>query len=60
MITDKELKDLVLRNPDSIVAAAYRLGRKEANLELAESIKASVPNCLKEILGTMPDEVETK
>lgn len=38
MITDKELKDLVLRNPDSIVAAAYRLGRKEANLELAKSL----------------------
>lgn len=39
MISEAELKRLIRNNPDSIYAAAYRLGRKEANLELAESMR---------------------
>jgi hypothetical protein len=36
-MTDIELKELVKKNPTSIVAAAYRLGRKEMSLEMTEA-----------------------
>jgi len=41
-MTDKEkrLLDYVNANPKGMVAAAYRLGRKLANIELMDAIKA--------------------
>ena len=40
-MTDSELKTIIRKNPTSIVAAAYRLGRKEMSLEMTESIAQS-------------------
>jgi len=36
-MTDQELKSIIRKNPTSIVAAAYRLGRKEMSLEMTEA-----------------------
>lgn len=37
-ISDHELKLIIRKNPDSLFARAYRLGRKEANIELQGEI----------------------
>lgn len=34
-----ELKTLIRRNPETLLAQAYRLGRKEANIELENEIR---------------------
>jgi len=36
-MTDQELIQLIKRNSGSLIAHAYRLGRKTANLELIEA-----------------------
>lgn len=54
MLTDEELKTIIDKNPASIIRRAYNLGKKDANLELVDSVKQN-PNWLKEITGTMKD-----
>jgi hypothetical protein len=39
VITDEELMKMVDRNPKSIIARAYRLGRKKMNQELIKAIE---------------------
>lgn len=38
-MTEAELIDFICKNPDSLYAQCYRLGRKLANLELTKEIE---------------------
>lgn len=38
-MTESDLITLIRQNPDSLIAQAYRLGRKLANLELSKEIE---------------------
>ena len=38
-MTEVELIDFICKNPDSLYAQCYRLGRKLANLELTKEIE---------------------
>ena len=38
-MTEAELKNLIFKNPDSLHAQCYRLGRKLANMELTKEIE---------------------
>ncbi len=38
-MTEAELIDLICKNPNSLYAQCYRLGRKMANLELTKEIE---------------------
>jgi len=38
-MTEAELIDIICKNPDSLYAQCYRLGRKLANLELTKEIE---------------------
>jgi len=38
-MTQAELIDFICKNPDSLYAQCYRLGRKLANLELTKEIE---------------------
>jgi hypothetical protein len=40
---DRELKEVINRNPGTILEQAYKLGRKEANLELSAAIAKGEP-----------------
>ena len=50
-MTDQELIQLIKRNSGSLIAHAYRLGRKTANLELIEAIRKNGVKRLREIIG---------
>lgn len=38
-MTEQQILDYIKQNPDSNLAAAYRLGRKSANLELTKTLE---------------------
>lgn len=38
-MSEYELKDYIKKNPNSDIAAAYRLGRKDMNIELSKTIE---------------------
>jgi hypothetical protein len=38
-LTDKELKEIIKKNPNSIVAAAYRLGKKDLAVSISPSVE---------------------
>jgi hypothetical protein len=50
-MTEAELIDFICKNPDSLYAQCYRLGRKLANLELIEVIRKNGVKRLREIIG---------
>jgi len=40
-MNELELKEIIRKNPNTVIAQAYRLGRKDANIELTKSISKS-------------------
>lgn len=38
-MSETEIKLQIIKNPNSDIAAAYRLGRKDANIELSKTIE---------------------
>jgi len=58
MVTESELREIIHRDHKSIFYKIYFLGRKDANVELSDTLNQL--NRVKEVMGAMPELPDIK